>query len=140
MTERIEGARRPLVLALVGIVILGLVVAACGGAADTPPVAAFTPPPRSSASATAAASEGVPQSPVAGNVTSVDSSGLTQVRGFTLRTVGGEDLTFVIGTLENGDEFPPGHLAEHMAAAAPIYVYFRIENGVLVVYRLEDAG
>jgi hypothetical protein len=135
-----EDVRRPLALALVGAVVLGLVVAACGGAADTPPVAAFTPPPRGSASATAAASEEVPRSPVAGNVTSIDSTGLTEVKGFTLRTVGGEDLAFVIGTLENGDEFPPGHLAEHMAAAAPIYVYFRVENGVLVVYRLEDAG
>jgi hypothetical protein len=135
-----EDVRRPLALALVGAVVLGLVVAACGGAADTPPVAAFTPPPRGSASATAAASEEVPRSPVVGNVTSIDSTGLTQVKGFTLHSVGGEDLTFVLGTLENGDEFPAGHLAEHMAAAAPIYVYFRVENGVLVVYRLEDAG
>ncbi len=46
----------------------------------------------------------------------------------------------MIGTLENGDEFPPGHLAEHLAAAAPILVYFRVQDGKLVVYRLEDAG
>jgi hypothetical protein len=139
MTERIDGARRPLALALVGAVMLGLVLGACGGAAETPPVAAFTPPARSSASASATASEDVPESPVAGIVTGIDSTGLTQVKGFTLHSVSGEDLTFVLGTLENAD-FPAGHLAEHMAAAAPVLVYFRVENGTLVVYRLEDAG
>jgi hypothetical protein len=124
----------------VGLLIaLALVVAACGGAAETPPAAAFTPPPRTSSSAEPSASEEVPGSPIAGIVTAVDSAGLSQVKGFTLRTVGGEDLKFVLGTLENGTEFPPGHLAEHMAAADPILVYFRPENGALVVYRLEDA-
>ena len=143
MTEWTVSRRRLAVgpsLALAGALVAGLVVAACGGAAESPPVAAFTPPPRGSAAATAQASQAVPESPVAGNVTSIDSSGLTEVKGFTLRTASGQDLAFVIGTLENGDEFPPGHLAEHMAAAAPIYVYFRVENGALVVYRLEDAG
>ena len=82
----------------------------------------------------------VPDSPVAGIVLSVDSSGLNDVRGFTLRSNSGETLTFVIGQLENGDEFPPGHLAEHMAAASPILVFFREENGELVVFRIEDAG
>ncbi len=121
------------------LIALALVVVACGGAAETPPLAAFTPPPRTSSSAEPSASEEVPGSPIAGVVTAVDSAGLSEVKGFTLRTVGGADLTFVIGTLENGDEFPPGHLAEHMAAADPILVYFRPENGALVVYRLEDA-
>ena len=121
------------------LAVLALVVAACGGAAETPPGAAFTPPPRSSSSAGPTASEEVPESPVAGVVTAVDSAGLDQVKGFTLHTVAGEDLAFVLGTLENGDEFPPGHLAEHMAAADPILVFFRPDSGKLVVYRLEDA-
>jgi hypothetical protein len=120
------------------IVVVALVVAACGGAAETPPGAAFTPPPRTTSSAEPSASD-VPESPIAGTVTAVDSAGLSQVKGFTLHSVGGDDLTFVLGTLENGNEFPPGHLAEHMAAADPILVFFRPENGKLVVYRLEDA-
>jgi hypothetical protein len=121
------------------MIALALVLAACGGAAETPPGAAFTPPPRTTSSAEATASGEVPGSPIAGTVTAVDSAGLSEVKGFTLHTVGGEDLTFVLGTLDNGTEFPPGHLAEHMAAADPILVYFRPENGALVVYRLEDA-
>ena len=127
-------------LSAIGLLIaLAVVVVACAGAAETPPSAAFTPPPRTSSSAEPSASEEVPGSPIAGVVTAVDSAGLSEVKGFTLRTVGGEDLKFVLGTLENGTEFPPGHLAEHMAAADPILVYFRPENGALVVYRLEDA-
>ncbi len=128
------------------LVVLGSLAAACGGAAETPPSAAFTPPPRSSDVPATAGSPGpldsadLPESPVAGVVTSVDATSLTNVKGFTLRTTTGDDLTFVIGTLENGDEFPPGHLAEHLAAAAPILVYFRVQDGKLVAYRLEDAG
>ncbi len=128
------------------LVVLGSLAAACSGAAETPPNAAFTPPPRSSDVPATAASPGpldsadLPESPVAGVVTSIDATSLTNVKGFTLRTTTGDDLTFVIGTLENGDEFPPGHLAEHLAAAAPILVYFRVQDGKLVAYRLEDAG
>ena len=48
-------------------------------------------------------------------------------------------MTFKIGTLENGAEFPPGHLAEHLATSSPVRVYFRAEGPDLVVYRLEDA-
>jgi hypothetical protein len=132
--------RRRLAPTLPGALILGLVLGACTGAAETPPAAAFTPPPRVSSSPSAAASQEIPGSPVAGIVTAIDSSGLDKVKGFTLHSVGGQDLTFILGTLENGDEFPPGHLAEHMAAAAPVLVYFRVENGALVAYRLEDAG
>ena len=73
-------------------------------------------------------------------VVAVDASSLTDVRGFTLRTSGGLAFTFTIGTLENAPEFPPGHLAEHQATSAPIRAYFRVEGGVRVVYRLEDAA
>jgi len=121
------------------LLVLGVVAAACGEAAETPPSAAFTPPPRTSSTPGSSTLGDLPESPLAGIVTSVDSAGLSEVKGFTLRTVAGDDLTFVLGTLENGSEFPPGRLAEHMAAADPILVYFRPENGALVVYRLEDA-
>ncbi len=122
------------------LTVVAILAVACSGAAETPPSAAFTIAPASSLEPGASATAIVPESPIAGVVISVDSQGLDKVHGFKLRAIGGEELTFVIGTLENGDEFPPGHLAEHMAAAAPVLVYFRVENGELVVYRLEDAG
>jgi hypothetical protein len=80
-----------------------------------------------------------PVSPVDGIVTSIEAAGLTKVTGFTLRTRAGQTLTFSIGQLENGAQFPPGHLAEHQATAAPVRVWFTTENGRLVAYRLEDA-
>ena len=76
---------------------------------------------------------------VAGIVSSIESEGLTNVRGFTLLTHDGSELEFAIGTLENGAEFPPGHLAEHQALASPIRVWYRTEGGSLVAFRLEDA-
>ena len=75
-----------------------------------------------------------------GIVTSIDSEGLTAVRGFTLRTRDGTDVDFTIGVLENGDEFPPGHLAEHQALASPIRVWYRTEGKERVAFRLEDAN
>jgi hypothetical protein len=135
--RRTLAARSALVVA---VLALAFVAAACaGGAAETPPTGAFTPAPASSEVPGDSASPAVPESPVAGVVTSVDAVALDQVRGFHLNSAAGRDLTFVIGTLENGNEFAPGHLKEHMATATPILVYFRQENGQLVVYRLEDA-
>ena len=79
-------------------------------------------------------------SPVEGVVIAVDGSGLTQVRGFTLRTSGGFAFDFSLGALENATAFSPSHLAEHMATSQPIRAYFRIQDGRRVVYRLEDAS
>ena len=134
MTSR--SARGAVVVLVLGVALLA---AACAAPTETPPAAAFTRPPLGSGQPTAQASAGLPPSPVAGVVTSIDATGLTEVHGFTLRTVAGQDLTFVIGTLENGDEFPVGHLNEHLAAAAPVLVSFRTEDRKLVVYRLQDA-
>jgi hypothetical protein len=78
-------------------------------------------------------------SPLTGVVTGVEATGLTKVTAMTLRTADGAQTTFRIGILENGVEFPPGHLTEHMATLAPVRVFFREEDGALVVYRLEDA-
>jgi len=75
---------------------------------------------------------------VVGRLVDVDAEGLTKVTAFTLRTDDGREIRFDIGVLENGAEFPPGHLAEHMANASPVRVFFRDEGGRLVVYRLED--
>ena len=74
-----------------------------------------------------------------GTVVAVDSAGLGQVRGFTLRMIDGESFTLALGTLENPTEFPPGHLTEHLASSEPVRAYFRESNGKRVVYRLEDA-
>ncbi len=83
-----------------------------------------------------------PTSPTVGVVIAVDSSGLADVRGFTLRPSegGGLSFGFKLGPLENATEFSPSHLAEHMASSEPIRVYFRTENGEHLVYRLEDAA
>ena len=120
----------------VGLAVLAVTIAACGGATDP------TPGPVGSASLAPALS-GSPvtlASPVVGQLVKLDSAGLTKVTGFRLRTDDGKELDFRIGILENGAEFPPGHLAEHMALGTPVRVFFRDEGGERVVYRLEDAG
>jgi hypothetical protein len=75
-----------------------------------------------------------------GVIVGVDAASLTDVRGFTLRTADGATVAFEIGTLENGAEFPPGHLVEHQATAQPIRVWYLTENGAKVAVRLEDAS
>jgi hypothetical protein len=74
-----------------------------------------------------------------GLVVAVDSSGLTDVRGFSIRTSDGRTVAFRIGILENGAEFPPGHLLEHAATGARVVVTYRRDNGDLVAIRLDDA-
>jgi hypothetical protein len=74
-----------------------------------------------------------------GIVTSIDSEGLTAVRGFTLRSNDGTEQIYLVGTLENGDEFPPGHLAEHQSLATPVRVWYRTVDDERVAFRLEDA-
>lgn len=74
-----------------------------------------------------------------GVVIKVDAVSLTDVRGFTIRTPDGRTVGFRIGALENGAEFPPGHLGEHVATATPVRVTYRDEGGELVAVRLDDA-
>jgi hypothetical protein len=76
---------------------------------------------------------------VTGVIVNVESEGLTDVRGFTIRTDGNVDMAFVLDRLENGVDFPPGHLVEHQAASSPIRVWYRTEGGVNYAIRLEDA-
>ena len=107
------------------------------GATATPSASASptASAPAASASPTLAA-EGL----VSGVVLSVDSAGLTDVRGFTLRTAEGEVLAFRIGTLEPGPgTFPAGHLREHLASAAPVEVRYRRDGATLFAIRLRDA-
>jgi hypothetical protein len=124
-----EAARRararrffPALLVFAGVVAIGLFgfgpTAAC--ACDPTP-----PPP--------------PVSPVEGVVIAVDSAGLGQVSSFVLRFADASTLTLTMGQLENATEFSPSHLNEHMASSEPVRAFFRLENGLPVVYRLEDA-
>ena len=73
-----------------------------------------------------------------GVVIGVDSAGLAHVLGFTLRSDAGESVAFVIGDLENGAQFPPGHLVEHQSTAQRIRVWYRTDGTTKVVVRLED--
>jgi hypothetical protein len=77
---------------------------------------------------------------VVGVVVSVDSAGLGDVHGFTLRQAGGETVDVRLGELENPTEFPPGHLAEHQATARPVRVWYRFEGTERFAVRLEDAS
>ena len=76
---------------------------------------------------------------VDGVIVAVRSEGLDRVNGFDLRTIGQGTIAFTIGDLENGAEFPPGHLVEHQATAQPVRVWYRTEGGDRVAVRLEDA-
>jgi hypothetical protein len=77
---------------------------------------------------------------VVGAIVAVDSRGLGDVRGFTLRVAGGDQLVFDLTRLENGVEFPPGHLVEHQATAEPVRVWFQEEGSSRFAIRIEDAG
>ena len=131
-------------LALAAAVALSLAAGACDIGASGQPEASANPSVSGGAPSVSfeipSFSAPVPQSPVAGVVVAIDSQGLDKVRGFTLRSRSGVDLKFVIGVLDNGADFPPGHLAEHQATLQPILVWFKVEDGKLVVYHLEDAG
>jgi len=80
-----------------------------------------------------------PSSPIVGVVVHVDSTGLTRVTSFDLRTGSGAVYSFLLSELTNGTEFPPGHLTEHQANAVPVRVYFAITGPKLFATRLEDA-
>jgi hypothetical protein len=74
-----------------------------------------------------------------GVVVGVNAEGLNEVLGFRLRTTDGRTLEFVVGPLENPVEFPPGHLAVHLADGVPVRVTYRQTGDDRVAVRLEDA-
>lgn len=129
-------------ITLARLAALVILVTAGAGACSGPPSPTAGPIETASINAPATGSPALVDlvSPVVGVLTHIDSTGLTQVTGFTLRLDDGRQVTFRIGVLENGDQFPPGHLAEHLATSVPVRVSFRQEGGDLVVYRLEDGG
>ena len=78
-------------------------------------------------------------SPVEGVPIDIDAEGFTKITAFTIRTDDGQQLRFRMGPLENATEFPPTHLAEHLAGSTRILVSFRPEGSDEVAYRIEDA-
>lgn len=134
----------------------------CAEAGTSAPSSAVSAPPSGAAAPTP--SEG-PISPVIGTVVSVDpaaqaspattpktsakpgksasptpASTFSEVRGFTLLTTGGETMTFVIGELDNADDFPADSLYDRLSTGDPIRVFFTVDGDTLVVYHIEDAG
>lgn len=107
--------------------ILVVIVAVTGGAALLLSDTAMPTP------------EGSPETTIVeGVVVAIDSAGLDDVRGFTLRTAAGETFEFLLGELENAAEFPPAHLAVHQVEAYPVRVWFRMEGAERYAVRLED--
>jgi hypothetical protein len=74
-----------------------------------------------------------------GVVVAVDSRSITDVRGFTLREAGGATVEFKLGSLEDPEQFPPGHLVEHIVSGAPVVVTYYMLDGRPTVFRLDDA-
>jgi hypothetical protein len=74
-----------------------------------------------------------------GVVVDVDSVSLTEVLGFTVRTSDGRTVEFVVGPLENPEQFPPSHLGVHLADGVPVRVTYTQEGADRVAIRLEDA-
>jgi hypothetical protein len=76
---------------------------------------------------------------VEGVVVNVEATSLADISGFTVRTAGGELIEFGLEALENEVEFPPGHLAEHVASSSPVVVTYRDEGGRHLAIRIVDA-
>ena len=81
----------------------------------------------------------LPPSPVEGVVLAVQSTGLNDIQGFTLRLADGSSVELRLGILENATDFSPSHLAEHQLTGVPVRASYRLLNDVPTVYRLEDA-
>jgi hypothetical protein len=109
------------------LVVLVVLVAVAGGAALLLGGAGTAdPPPSGTSQAT-------------GVIVAVDSAGLDDVRGLTLRTDRGDLLEFSLERLQNGDEFPPGHLVEHQATAEPVRIRYVEREGIRLALRIDDA-
>jgi hypothetical protein len=76
---------------------------------------------------------------VDGVVVGVDSAGLANVSAFRLRTDDGRTLQFDLAALRDAVQFPPGHLAEHLANSVRVRVWYRNDGGRLMALWLEDA-
>ena len=76
-----------------------------------------------------------------GIVVAIQSRGLGQVDGFTLRTADGREIAFdTTATRFDAAGFPPDHLQEHRALAEPVKVTYQPKEGRNAVVKLEDAA
>jgi hypothetical protein len=122
----IRRGTRALAIATLAVIALVATLGAC------------TPSP-TPAPSNAAASPGALVSPIDGVPVNIEAEGFSKVDAFTIRTDDGRQLRFLLGPLENATQFPPQHLAEHLAGSTRIRVYFRAQGTDEVAYRLEDA-
>jgi hypothetical protein len=76
---------------------------------------------------------------VDGIVVGVDATGLANVTAFRLLTDDGRTLQFGLRSLRDPVQFPPGHLAEHVANSVRVRVWYRDDGGQLEALWLEDA-
>ena len=114
-----RGTRRWFAVALIGLVAaVGLATFLLAAPSDAPPGDATS---------------------VDGVIVGVDSQSLSNVTSFELRASDGAIHRFGLALLENGTEFPPGHLLEHSVTAQPVRVWYRTVDGVDQAIRLEDA-
>jgi hypothetical protein len=75
-----------------------------------------------------------------GIVIDIESQGLADVAGFTLRTPDGQTIEFSTrDTRFDATGFPPQHLQEHRALADPVKVTYQVHDGLNHVVKLEDA-
>lgn len=79
----------------------------------------------------------LPREDAIGVIVAVDAQGLTTVTGFTLRAEGGTLLDFGLA-LDDPTAFPPAHLAEHQATAAPVVVTYVVRDGRNIAVAIED--
>ncbi len=108
-------------------------------------IVASVDPPLASPSATPAKTVKPSQSAKPGASPSktpkpVASPSSRPVLGFTLLTTAGDTLTFVIGDLDNADEFPPQSLYDRLSTEDPIRVDFTVDGDRLIATHIEDAG
>ena len=78
---------------------------------------------------------------ITGVILDVESSSLTELDSFTVRSNDGEVLVFLVdpdAPLDPQGGLLPGHLLGHMQAAEQVTVYYRTDGGVLLAVRLED--
>jgi hypothetical protein len=81
------------------------------------------------------------QKSATGIVIDVQSSSLTTLDTFSLRTNDGETLVFHVAPDANPDPqeaFVGGHLRSHLVAASQVKIYYREESGDLLAMRIED--
>jgi len=123
-------------------VLVALLVVACGPAAGATIPASSSPLASISVTPAPGPTDAVlpPKDPIEGVVVHVESTGLDSVTGFTLRAIDGRTYDFVLGRLQNGSQFPPGHLAEHAATSEPILVTFEGFGSKIIAIRLDDAN